>query len=346
MKNKANITAAVAVWALSLALPAAANQRIQGWCEKGAVPVITSGLLSSTLVQASYPACTINVYITGSGGVAATIYSDGSGTPLSSPFQADQDGHYYFYAADGYYDIQLSGAGMASPYTLSGISNTSGGGSGGTGISSVGLAMPSGFSVYNSPLTSNGTLGVTLASQFSSYTLISPSAGGAPTWRRLIAADIPALGYQPIISGAPGVWPAALVTHATGSLTSSTIIIGNGTGDVKASTATIDSNGMVNAPGGFNSTSADSGVLVLSGATSGSFTQTVNAVAGNWILKWPAAAPTVNSQSLLVNASGAASWGGTIILYRCTVAGTLRVGQITTVSADCGTAVDTGLRVN
>jgi hypothetical protein len=52
MKNKANIGGAVAVLALSLALPAAANQRIQGWCEKGAVPVITSGLLSSTLVQA------------------------------------------------------------------------------------------------------------------------------------------------------------------------------------------------------------------------------------------------------------------------------------------------------
>ena len=36
---------------------------------------------------------------------------------------------------------------------------------------------------------------------------------------------------------------------------------------------------------------------------------------------------------------------GTNILYRCTVAGALRVGQTTTVSADCGTAVDTGLRV-
>jgi hypothetical protein len=38
--------------------------------------------------------------------------------------------------------------------------------------------------------------------------------------------------------------------------------------------------------------------------------------------------------------------GGTNILYRCTSAGTLRMGQTTTVSADCGSAVDTGLRVN
>jgi hypothetical protein len=36
---------------------------------------------------------------------------------------------------------------------------------------------------------------------------------------------------------------------------------------------------------------------------------------------------------------------GTNVLYRCTVAGTLRVGQTTTVAGDCGTAVDTGLRV-
>lgn len=40
---------------------------------------------------------------------------------------------------------------------------------------------------------------------------------------------------------------------------------------------------------------------------------------------------------------GQLSTGATII-YRCTVAGTLRVGQLTSVSADCGTAVDSGLR--
>ena len=38
--------------------------------------------------------------------------------------------------------------------------------------------------------------------------------------------------------------------------------------------------------------------------------------------------------------------GGTNVIYRCTVAGTLRVGQLTSVAADCGTAVDTGLRTN
>jgi hypothetical protein len=37
---------------------------------------------------------------------------------------------------------------------------------------------------------------------------------------------------------------------------------------------------------------------------------------------------------------------GSTVVYRCTTAGTLRVGQLTAVSADCGTVVDTGLRFN
>jgi hypothetical protein len=43
--------------------------------------------------------------------------------------------------------------------------------------------------------------------------------------------------------------------------------------------------------------------------------------------------------------AGCAVNQGTNPLYRCTVAGTLRAGQTTTVAADCGTAVDTGFRV-
>ena len=35
---------------------------------------------------------------------------------------------------------------------------------------------------------------------------------------------------------------------------------------------------------------------------------------------------------------------GTTIIYRCSVAGALRAGQLTSVSSDCGTAVDTGMR--
>ena len=58
------------------------------------------------------------------------------------------------------------------------------------------------------------------------------------------------------------------------------------------------------------------------------------------------------SSSTYVHAIGITAGGaisinnGTNALFRCTVAGTLRVGQTTTVSGDCGASVDTGLRVN
>ncbi len=55
-------------------------------------------------------------------GTYATLYSDNSGTPLSNPFTSSATGLYYFYAADGTYDVQLSGAGIPNPFTLGGVS--------------------------------------------------------------------------------------------------------------------------------------------------------------------------------------------------------------------------------
>jgi len=99
---------------------AKANQNIQGWCESGAQPVVTSGLTSTTQVQQSFPACTVTIFIHGGG--LATIFSDNSGTPLSNPFTATSNGRWLFYAANGRYDVQLSGAGFPSPVTYSDIS--------------------------------------------------------------------------------------------------------------------------------------------------------------------------------------------------------------------------------
>lgn len=54
------------------------------------------------------------------------------------------------------------------------------------------------------------------------------------------------------------------------------------------------------------------------------------------------------ASTLALNPSGGpvTVQNGSNVLYRCTVAGALRVGQLTTVSTDCGKAVDTGMRVN
>lgn len=104
----------------------------QGWCESGATVVISSGLQSTNQVQGSFPSCTVSVSIHGGG--TATIYSTGSMTPLSNPFTAQTNGRWLFYAANGEYDITMTGGGLTSPVTYSDvwITNVTSGGSGGT----------------------------------------------------------------------------------------------------------------------------------------------------------------------------------------------------------------------
>lgn len=63
-------------------------------------------------------------------------------------------------------------------------------------VTSVALTLPSAiFDVAGSPITSNGTLAVTLDTQVANTILAGPATGGdaAPTFRTLVAADIPSL---------------------------------------------------------------------------------------------------------------------------------------------------------
>lgn len=75
-------------------------------------------------------------------------------------------------------------------------------------VTGVGLTMPAIFSVAGSPVTSSGTLAVTLAIQTANTIFAGPTTGAAaaPTFRALVAADIPlttnqvAFGANSIIS--------------------------------------------------------------------------------------------------------------------------------------------------
>ncbi|MBS1902257.1 MAG: hypothetical protein JSS75_00960 [Bacteroidetes bacterium] len=64
-------------------------------------------------------------------------------------------------------------------------------------VTSVGLSMPSIFSVSNSPVTTSGTLTATLATQSANMVFAGPTTGvaAAPTFRSLVASDIPSLAY-------------------------------------------------------------------------------------------------------------------------------------------------------
>jgi hypothetical protein len=111
---------------LVCALPAQAQQRIWGWCSEGGQTISIAGLSASPLAQASYPGCTVTVYITGSGGTLATIYTDSTlTTQKANPFTADTTtGYWYYYVASGHFDVQLSGAGIPSTFTLGDITIT------------------------------------------------------------------------------------------------------------------------------------------------------------------------------------------------------------------------------
>jgi hypothetical protein len=90
---------------------------IQGYVERGGENVITDGRTSTTDVQRSFPLATVTVFNAGTV-VLATIFSTEAGAPLANPFISDTDGHWAFWADQGRYDVQFSGSGIVSPYSL------------------------------------------------------------------------------------------------------------------------------------------------------------------------------------------------------------------------------------
>ena len=99
-------------------------------------------------------------------------------------------------------------------------------GGGGT-VTSVALSLPSIFTVSGSPVTSSGTLTGSLATQSANLVFAGPSSGSAaaPTFRSLVAADIPALSYAPT-AGSTSI--TTLGTITTGTWNGSTIGVAYG----------------------------------------------------------------------------------------------------------------------
>lgn len=110
-----------------LALPLFAAQPYQGDCMLGGQTVSLNGLQSTNYVMQSYvnvsggvpvSGCTVTVFVDGSGGMMASLYSDSALTmEITNPFTADANGHFVFYATNGTYDVQASNAGIATPFT-------------------------------------------------------------------------------------------------------------------------------------------------------------------------------------------------------------------------------------
>jgi len=86
---------------------------------------------------------------------------------------------------------------------------------GGTGtVTSVGLTLPSIFSVAGSPVTGSGTLAGTLVSEGAHTVFAGPTSGtAAPTFRSLVASDLPAVTN--LAGGSSGVVPYQSATGTT-----------------------------------------------------------------------------------------------------------------------------------
>ncbi|MFZ1074821.1 MAG: hypothetical protein WAN50_00375 [Minisyncoccia bacterium] len=86
-------------------------------------------------------------------------------------------------ASSGYYGLRVDSSGW--------VTNT---GAAPATVSSVGLTMPSDFTVGSSPVTGSGTIAVTRVSETANYFLAAPNgSAGTPTYRAIVAADLPSL---------------------------------------------------------------------------------------------------------------------------------------------------------
>ena len=64
-------------------------------------------------------------------------------------------------------------------------------------VTSVGLALPTEFTVINSPVTTSGTLTATWKSETANYFFAAPNgSAGTPTFRAMVAADVPTLNQD------------------------------------------------------------------------------------------------------------------------------------------------------
>lgn len=111
--------------------------------------------------------------------------------------------------------------------------------SAGGSVTSVALTVPSEFTVTGSPVTGSGTLAITKANETANTAFAGPTSGGAaaPTFRALVAADIPAIpesGVTNLTTDLSAKAPTASPTFS-GSITTPAVAVSGISGSVAAS---------------------------------------------------------------------------------------------------------------
>ena len=134
---------------------------------------------------------------------------------LPNPLTTDGTGHYFFYAEPGLYGVQVYGSGIfEQDYPDQGVGTVAGG-----SVTSIGLAVPDIFTVSGSPVTTAGTITVALVNESANLVFAGPGSGSAaaPTFRDLVAADIPDLDYVTSIALTLAVPSGIFTESVTGS---------------------------------------------------------------------------------------------------------------------------------
>lgn len=307
---------------------------LNGQCSKGGQAVVTQGLKSSattpiptggavangTGVLASYPSCSVNVYVTATTN-RATIFSDAAGShALTNPFTANTDGSWLFFTAQGQYDITMTGGGLPVPVTLTGVAIGGGGGGGGgggfAGTQNRVTKFTTPSTIGNSSMTDDG-LGLVLSPNGlsvvgSAYGLQYPNSANGSTNNLLACIDPTSVLVSQVTTCPISALNAIGVVHSGGGATGNAQVSQSGFENCIFDNQTIIGDSVV------PSTTA-AGQCSDAGAVRPPQTQgigrvvTVNSGAGT--------AASVQIFSLDISAPGASGGSGTV--SNCGVGGTI-----------------------
>ncbi len=213
---------------------------IPGYSVTDALNNITSGSGSVTSVAMSVPSflSIAGSPITTSGTLAVSLVSQTANKVFASPNGSSGTPIFRQIVIN---DISATGTPSSSTFLRGDGSWTIVSGSG--SVTSVALSLPSFITVSGSPVTTSGTLTGTLATQSANRIFSGPTSGSAaaPTFRALVAADIPSLSYVTSVTlstGTTGLTGGSTITSSgTWTLAGTLNIANGGTGQTTASAA-------------------------------------------------------------------------------------------------------------
>ena len=195
-----------------------------------------------------------------------------------------------------------AGSGITITNSAGGITIGAVGGGAGS-VTSVGLALPTEFSISGSPVTTSGTLTGAWASQTANYFLAAPNgSAGTPTFRGILAADIPTLNQNTTGTAAGLSTTLAISSGGTGLTSTPTngqIDIGNGTSFTRTTLSAGTGISITNGSGSITIDNTTLGTVTsVSGtspvASSGGNTPTISLSSGYGDTQNPYASKTAN----------------------------------------------------